>query len=158
MNNLINESVTFAQTNGRFANPYDLGLAAGQYYTGDYAGYADQGPTNAMSPYTNQNSRLYMGDTSNPTPCGQTGLLIQGFDPNALGFQANTVTQFYFHCYYWHTGSGIQQACAYILQQPSGYSTANIVPNWINACGDSNCDASSALTAATASMSSATCQ
>lgn len=136
---IADKSIKFSQTHGRFANAYDLGLAATD--TTDYYQYADN--PKALSPYLHSTSGLYFGDYSNFTsppqssPCGAV-LLIQGdFDLAALGFPQATVQNgaAYYGCYIFNKNGVLTKFCAYSLRTGAGSTyqvSPALIPGWNN--------------------------
>lgn len=134
-NNIVDKSIVFSQTNGRFGNAYDLGLSA---TPGSYT--VDNPP--ALSPYFSDPNfgSISVGDWGvqqfvSTTACGALGFAYANLDPSAIGFppsMVNSPGNIEIDCYYLHVNNVIEKKCFYVYGNGSVSQTGTLIPEWVN--------------------------
>jgi prepilin-type N-terminal cleavage/methylation domain-containing protein len=156
-NNLIDKSIEYASTHGRYGNPYDLGLATIYQQSGggtdpNMISIVKQSVVASMSPYIKSTWNMDFGEFHygyNPAPCGVEGALVAFLDPVALGFSSSVVDSpqnIRVACHYWFYNGVNYKQCFYGYGNASTSQTANIVPGWINFNTTSGWDANNLST------------
>lgn len=147
VNNIIEKSVLFSQTHGRFGNPTDLGFANAPGTGWDYVDPAYIPSLGAgLFPVTGSN--LSFGDLGNqfstaPSNCGAFGIAQDVIDPSIAGLPSSVadMTSSYWMCYYSNYNKTIYKLCTYALGAGGTYLTGDYIPGWYNACVTSGCAA-----------------
>ncbi len=137
MDRIMDESVEFAQKNGRFGNAYDLGYAASSS-NGNNRGDADLvgGLANAIpSPILIQiGDNGYYGNINKPT-CGAAGMVLVQMDAASLGLDVGgNGGKLNLHYYFWHKDGTIKNECwfDYVTNNTTEVSNENFIPGCTN--------------------------
>ena len=155
VDSLIEQSIAFSQTHGRFGNAYDLGLAASPNngpngYAANAWEFVDPAVANKMNKLFDSPTidgtypwlDLTIGEPANPQlgqqACGRIGVVTAGLDPVLLGFpapDANTNGNLIrFACYFWHYQGTIYKGCDYFNGMQGGGNTPDnkltLIPEW----------------------------
>lgn len=133
VDSIIDKTVTFSQTTGRFAKAYDLGLST-------TVGSAHADTPSAIHPYFTS-----MTVTDNGT-CGRSGYLNAYLNRDLMGFSSTIVGPGVNHigieCEFWHYQKVIYRACFYYYGTQSLSQTDPILPSssWLNVNTGTNWD------------------
>jgi type IV pilus assembly protein PilE len=120
---IMNQSITFSSTNGRFAEPSDLGLG-----TGSFGAHSANDTLSASLlgslyyPYNGTYGGLSFGDW---TGCGQLGFVQLYLDSTELGI-SSFGQGFRLVCDYWHYQGVIYKNCYYSYSQTNGVNSGDV--------------------------------
>ncbi len=130
---LVDRSIEFAQTNGRFGDAYDLGLAAS-------AGSAHADSPSLLNQYLTAVSITDSGGDD----CGRRGYLNAYIDRDLVGFSSDIVgpqpNHLGLECTFWHYEGVVYKECYYYYGTQSTSQTDSIVPGWFNVNTGTNWD------------------
>lgn len=137
MKRIMDQSIEFAEKNGRFGNAYDLGYATSST-NGDNRGDADlNGRLGDVipSPLLIQiGDNGYYGNLNKPT-CGAAGMVLVQMDAGALGLDVGgNGGKLNLHYYFWNHNGVIRNECwfDYVTNNTSTVSTENFLPGCRN--------------------------
>lgn len=140
---LVDQSILFAATNGRFGNCHDIGVNTGPDTSGGLSCDASQQDSQNLSKVGSSfllvpnGSTFTIGEVSSP-PCGKKGK-FQFYQQAATTelLPAGVGDSISLFCYYWNYQNTIKKECSYQYYLNGNPGTDNLAPGtgWVNTDG-----------------------
>lgn len=115
-NTLIDRSIVYSATHGRFGSAYDLGLGTASFNQPFYGPVDSSHETQIFGPYyaSGYFNGTVLGENYSAQACGAGGIFYFHINPQSVGLPSNVATQFTAYCVYWHTATNeFKRSCGY---------------------------------------------